>query len=166
MDDENRIVLSLKSYIAPYQVAILPLSMKLNDIAIDIDREFAERNCKDGRIIVWIDNSKVNIGRKYARCDQKGIPFAITIDPQTRVDNMVTLRERDSTLQIRIYIHDIYDLVNDLCLERKKWKSVINKYGEFKHNSISYRKVLSWLFSAPVIFVLCAIIIYFVSSTQ
>ena len=70
-------------------------------------------------------------------------------------------RERDSTLQIRIYIHDIYDLVNDLCLERKKWKSVINKYGQFKHDSISYRKVLSWLFSAPVIFVLCAIIILF-----
>lgn len=56
-----------------------------------------------------LDESGATIGKRYARTDEIGIPFAITIDYTTVEDRTVTLRERDSTRQIRVpvLIHDI-----------------------------------------------------------
>lgn len=48
-----------------------------------------------------VDESSVSIGKRYARNDELGTPFGITVDFQTLNDDTVTLRERDSTLQIR-----------------------------------------------------------------
>merc|ERR1719229_1160840 len=80
-------------------------------------------------IATWIDDSSTAIGRKYARCDQKGIPFAVTIDFQTQKDKTVTLRERDTTQpQIRVKINELYNLVSDLACGKKKWKNVLNQY--------------------------------------
>ena len=43
-----------------------------------------------------------SIGKRYARADEIGVPYAITIDPQTLVDNTVTVRDRDTWKQIRV----------------------------------------------------------------
>eukprot|EP00484_Ammonia_sp_Unknown_P021393 CAMPEP_0197044468 /NCGR_PEP_ID=MMETSP1384-20130603/20511_1 /TAXON_ID=29189 /ORGANISM="Ammonia sp." /LENGTH=855 /DNA_ID=CAMNT_0042475927 /DNA_START=102 /DNA_END=2669 /DNA_ORIENTATION=- len=164
IDDENRIVLSLKPRIAPYQVAILPISNQLNYIAESIeailsgqistfkippkpksDKDEEEKeekkekkddddmhyveNVRNEGIATWIDISSTAIGRKYARCDQKGIPFAVSVDFQTEKDETVTVRERDSTFpQIRVRISEIYNLIADLSSGRKKWQSVLNEY--------------------------------------
>eukprot|EP01084_Bolivina_argentea_P305421 527622_1 len=148
IDDENRLVLSLKPRIAPYQVAVLPLSNHLNDIAQDVeallsgqcvnkesddgeekDMHFVEDALGNDGIATWFDDSSTAIGRKYARCDLKGIPFAVSVDFQTQKDNTVTLRERDSTKpQIRVKMKELYQLVSDLSRGRKKWKNVLNQY--------------------------------------
>lgn len=49
-----------------------------------------------------VDDTGATIGRRYARTDEIGIPFAITIDSDTLKDSTVTLRERDSTAQVRV----------------------------------------------------------------
>jgi len=53
------------------------------------------------------DTTGVTIGKKYARTDEIGVPFAITVDRETLVDNAVTLREIESTKQIRIGLDDV-----------------------------------------------------------
>lgn len=52
-----------------------------------------------------MDDSGQTIGKKYARTDEIGIPFGITIDFQTTEDNSITLRERDTTRQVRIKVN-------------------------------------------------------------
>ena len=51
-----------------------------------------------------VDNASVSIGRKYARTDEVGIPFGVTIDFDTVKTSTVTLRERNSTRQVRIKV--------------------------------------------------------------
>jgi glycyl-tRNA synthetase len=51
-----------------------------------------------------IDDSSGSIGRRYSRADELGIPFGITIDFQSVKDGTVTLRERDSTEQVRMKV--------------------------------------------------------------
>ena len=55
-----------------------------------------------GNITSKVDDSGQSIGRRYARTDECGIPFAITIDFDTLADNTVTLRDLDSMKQIRL----------------------------------------------------------------
>ncbi|KAG1217963.1 hypothetical protein G6F68_021666 [Rhizopus microsporus] len=58
-------------------------------------------------------SSLASIGRRYARNDELGIPYAITIDFDTVEDNTVTLRERDSTKQIRDTFENIFKILKD-----------------------------------------------------
>lgn len=74
-----------------------------------------EKECKKNNISCYVDNSKVAIGKKYARCDELGIPFAITCDEKTLSDHCATIRDRDSTEQIRIPLEEITNKIKDLC---------------------------------------------------
>lgn len=65
-----------------------------------------------------------SIGRRYARADEIGIPFAITVDPQTLLDNSVTIRDRDSWKQVRVKIDDL-----KISLEKLFRGEVFNKIG-------------------------------------
>jgi glycyl-tRNA synthetase len=102
-DKENdRVVLSLKSYLAPVQVGILSLvkkdglKEKTDEIYQTIKRKYD----------VFLDHSGA-IGRRYRRLDEVGAPFAITIDHQTLEDQTVTVRARDSMEQNRIKISEL-----------------------------------------------------------
>ena len=53
---------------------------------------------------VHIDESSTTIGRRYARTDQIGIPFGVTVDFDTLKTNSVTLRERNSMRQVRVSV--------------------------------------------------------------
>jgi glycyl-tRNA synthetase len=77
------------------------------------------------------DASSTSIGRRYARNDELGTPFAITVDFQTIKDGTVTLRERDTTKQIREKLEVVVEIVNELCLERKSWDRVLAEYPVF-----------------------------------
>ena len=55
---------------------------------------------------VQVDHSQASIGKRYARTDEIGIPFAITVDDDTASDNQVTVRERDTAAQIRLPVAD------------------------------------------------------------
>ncbi len=106
-DKENdRVVLSLKPYLAPIHVGILSLvkkdglAEKTNEIYLKIKTRYD----------AFLDHSGA-IGRRYRRLDEVGAPFAITIDHQTLEDETVTIRMRDSMSQDRIKISEIESLL-------------------------------------------------------
>lgn len=61
-----------------------------------------------------VDDGNVSIGKRYARTDEIGIPFGITIDKDTLIQDSVTLREINSTRQIRVPIAEVFQLVEEL----------------------------------------------------
>ena len=68
-----------------------------------------------------VDDTGVTVGKRYARTDECGIPFAITVDFDTLKDDTVTLRDLDSMKQIRLPISDLTELVNDLITSYTQW---------------------------------------------
>lgn len=104
--DENRHVLSLPQTVVPYDIAVLQLSN--NDKILEKVDEITTRLRKYYR--VYTDSSGVAIGRRYARLDQIGVKYAITVDfgtvEQGELYNTVTIRERDSTDQTRHTLPD------------------------------------------------------------
>jgi glycyl-tRNA synthetase len=99
---ERRVVLRLHPKIAPYQVAVLPLSKKetLTPLARELLRSLQRRFVCD------YDETQA-IGRRYRRQDEIGTPFCVTVDFESLEDRAVTVRERDSTAQVRIPIADV-----------------------------------------------------------
>jgi glycyl-tRNA synthetase len=68
-------------------------------------------------IIAELDTSGT-IGRRYARSDEIGTPFAVTIDHQTLEDKTVTIRERDSQKQVRLPVVKIPNTINQLLMKK------------------------------------------------
>lgn len=76
-----------------------------------------------------VDETGASIGKRYARTDEIGVPFAITVDHTTLEDNTVTLRERDSMEQVRIPLPEVAEVVRCLCEQHISWKEdVMSKY--------------------------------------
>lgn len=102
----ERTVLKLAPFIAPIQVAIMPLTKK------DGLPEIAESILKDlKRHYSVTQDDSGSIGKRYRRQDEVGTPFCITIDYDTKADNTVTIRERDSMEQKRIPISEIKSVI-------------------------------------------------------
>jgi glycyl-tRNA synthetase len=103
---ETRTVLRLPAFLAPVQVAVLPLSKKLSEsarrLAGDLRRRFP----------VFYDESG-NIGRRYRRQDEAGTPFCVTWDFDSESDAAVTVRERDSMTQERIGVDALRGWLTD-----------------------------------------------------
>jgi len=102
--DGARTILQLPADLAPIGVCVFPLVNKkeLSELALKIQNDLRERN-----IITEYDISGT-IGRRYARSDEIGVPFAITIDHQTLDDNTLTIRKRDDQKQVRVALSDLY----------------------------------------------------------
>ena len=105
-DGTTREVLSLKPFLAPYKIAILPLikkihSNKAQEIYTYLSKYFMVNYDETG-----------NIGKRYRRNDVIGTPFCITIDDETINDDTVTLRDRDTMEQITIKLDEVVDYVN------------------------------------------------------
>lgn len=90
---------------------------------------FLETLLKRSHITAKVDKSSLKIGKRYARADEIGIPFGLTIDETTMQDGTVTFRERDSTHQVRIPVEEIPALVNKLVDEVTTWDAVVAQYG-------------------------------------
>jgi glycyl-tRNA synthetase len=102
-DKKNeRIVLSLKPYLAPIHVGVLSL-VKKDGLKEKTDEIFNEIKTKYD---AFLDHSGA-IGRRYRRLDEVGAPLAITVDHQTLEDNTVTVRDRDSMDQERIKLTEL-----------------------------------------------------------
>ncbi len=112
-EDSGYNVLRLKYHIAPFKAAVFPLMAKddLDSIALQIFE-----NMKKKGISCYYDDSG-SIGKRYARADEIGVPFCITVDYQTLRDNTVTLRDRDSTEQERIHIDDLINRIRGMIEE-------------------------------------------------
>ena len=102
VNDEPRTVLRLHPRLAPFQIAVLPLSKKetLMPLAKQIHSMLGARYMCD------FDEPQA-IGRRYRRQDEIGTPFCVTVDFDSLEDNSVTIRERDSTAQNRVKIDSL-----------------------------------------------------------
>ena len=99
-EDDTRIVLHLHPTLAPYKVAVLPLSKKLSEKAEEVYISLSKRFMCD------YDESG-SIGQRYRREDEIGTPYCVTIDFDTLEDDTVTIRDRDTMEQVRVKIDEL-----------------------------------------------------------
>lgn len=109
-EGKEGLYLSLNPKIAPYDCAVLPLvnKDKMPDIA-----EGVEKMLKSAWLDVFYDSSG-SIGRRYARADEIGIPFCITIDGDSFKNGTVTIRDRDTGKQVRAEMVALKDTIRKL----------------------------------------------------
>jgi glycyl-tRNA synthetase len=107
-DGERRTYLELDPEVAPTFVGVFPLLDELEGEA----RDLADRLRRRGLEATYDDSG--SIGRRYRRQDEVGTPFCVTLDGQTAEDDTVTLRERDSTDQVRLPLEDLPSVLGDL----------------------------------------------------
>ncbi len=106
MDEDVRIVLHLPPLVAPIQLAVLPLSKKLN--------ENAEKLYKDMNKYFRCEYDVTgSIGKRYRRQDEIGTPLCLTFDFESAADNAVTIRDRDTMQQERVSIDNLRSYVED-----------------------------------------------------
>ena len=104
--NDTRVVMHFHPTIAPFKVAVLPLSKKLSDKAMEIYNDLS----KD--FVVDYDDAG-SIGKRYRREDEIGTPFCVTVDFETvgddekPADNAVTVRDRDTMEQVRVPISEL-----------------------------------------------------------
>ena len=108
-EGEKYNLLKLSESVAPADLIVLPLFEK--DGMGDTARRLNSRLNSMKGVTSLIDSSK-SIGRRYARADEIGIPWAVTIDHTTLEDETVTVRRRDDQKQIRTEIKELLSLVN------------------------------------------------------
>ena len=107
-DKENeRVVLSIKPYLAPVHVGVLSL-VKKDGLAEKTDEVYSKIKTKFDS---FLDHSGA-IGRRYRRLDEIGAPFAITVEHQTKEDDTVTIRSRDSMNQDRVKITELEGILS------------------------------------------------------
>jgi glycyl-tRNA synthetase len=78
-----------------------------------------------------VDDSSSSIGKRYSRNDELGTPFGITIDFQSVKDNTFTLRDRDSTKQVRASEDEILKAVKSIVDGEETWEDVAKRLPEF-----------------------------------
>ncbi|EOS60962.1 glycine-tRNA ligase [Firmicutes bacterium M10-2] len=101
-EKDTRLVLKLHPCLAPYKAAILPLSKKLSDEAMEIFHKVAKE------FSTTFDEAQ-SIGKRYRRQDSIGTPYCVTVDFETEKDGCVTVRDRDTMEQERVAIDDLCD---------------------------------------------------------
>ena len=118
--DEDRNILRLPADIAPVGVNVFPLVNK-NDLVTK--SEHIRDDLRAEGIIAELDTSGT-IGRRYARSDEIGTPFAVTVDHQTLEDETVTVRERDSQKQVRLTVTKIPKIITGLLNKKIKFSEL------------------------------------------
>ena len=108
-NEKMRVVLKLNPRLAPYKAAILPLLKK--DGHPEKAREIAKEFRKHGINVSYDDTQ--SIGKRYAKHDEIGTPYCLTVDNQTLTDDTVTIRDRDTTEQERIKLSDALKIIQD-----------------------------------------------------
>lgn len=92
---------------------------KVDEIAADL---------MDSDLSTRVDKSSASLGRRYARADEIGVPFAVTVDFQTLADDTVTLRERDSCMQIRLPKTEVTPCIFAIMHGKFTWEQMKKKY--------------------------------------
>jgi glycyl-tRNA synthetase len=118
--EKNNIVLRLPAKLAPIKAAIFPIVKEEKMIELskriydDLKKEFNVNYDESG-----------SVGRRYARNDEIGTPFCITVDEDSLKGKDVTIRDRDTTKQIRIKVSELKDLLRKLISEEIKFEELL-----------------------------------------
>uniref|UniRef100_A0A3Q3DSX1 Glycine--tRNA ligase n=1 Tax=Hippocampus comes TaxID=109280 RepID=A0A3Q3DSX1_HIPCM len=136
--DEQRTFFSFPATVAPYKCSILPLSQ--NQEFVPFVKELAEAMTRNG-VSHKVDDSAGSIGRRYARTDEVGVAFGITVDFDTvnKTPHTATLRDRDSMRQIRAEVSELPVIIRDLANGSLTWAEVESKYPAFEGQETSKR---------------------------
>lgn len=118
--EDDRNILHLPADIAPVGVNVFPL---VNKDDLVLASEHIKNDLRNEGIIAELDTSGT-IGRRYARSDEIGTPFAITVDHQTLEDRTVTIRERDSQEQVRLFVPELPEKINGLLNKKIKFSEL------------------------------------------
>lgn len=102
-EDGERVILKLNPNLAPYQVAVFPLLANKPEL-LKLARSIYDDLKKDFSV-AWDDRG--NIGKRYYSQDEIGTPWCVTVDFQSLEDQIVTIRDRDTTKQKRVKIKDL-----------------------------------------------------------
>ncbi len=118
--DKLRTVLKLHPKLAPLKVGIFPLVNRdgMPEIARNIEMELRRH------FMVFYDDGG-SIGRRYRRQDEAGTPFCVTVDGQTIEDGTVTIRERDTMVQVRVSIDRIQEMVEKYTRDWQRDKGLL-----------------------------------------
>jgi len=111
---EMRTVLKMHPKLSPIKAGVFPLVKKdgMPEVAMEICTELRKS------FMVFYDE-KDSIGRRYRRMDEAGTPFCVTVDGQTLQDKTVTIRERDTMVQVRVKIDEIAKMIEEYT---ENWK--------------------------------------------
>ena len=127
--DEQRCVMRFKPQVAPEKCAVFPISSnKECNLVVDM----IAADLLDNDLATRVDKSTASLGRRYARSDELGVPFAVTVDFQSVQDNTVTLRERDSTKQVRLHKDEITNVISKIVRGKMTWTDLTKKYPMVK----------------------------------
>lgn len=126
----TRGVLAIPPALAPYKVIILPVDQRISRDARFHDAYRVLRTGLTRRRVAYTldDAASATIGKRYARNDELGIPYAVTMDQTTFEDGTATLRERDSMKQVRVNLQDLPELVSQLCLGLTDWDECSKRF--------------------------------------
>ncbi|MBI4147144.1 glycine--tRNA ligase, partial [Candidatus Woesearchaeota archaeon] len=111
-DDKERgnIVLHLPPKLAPFFCAVFPLVKNKPEVVAKAEEVFAKMKAN---FSCFYDEA-ASVGRRYARADETGVRYCITVDFETLDDNAVTVRDRDTTQQGRVKISQLLDRLSQL----------------------------------------------------
>lgn len=122
-------VLSFPPIVAPTKVLIVPLSNHP-----DFKPFLTRLTSKLRRLGISnkIDDSSASIGKRYSRNDELGTPLGITVDFQTVKDGTVTLRDRDSTKQVRATDDKVCAAIKSLVDGIETWDDITKRLPVFE----------------------------------
>ena len=107
---ETRVVMRFHPRLAPIKAGVFPLVKKggLAEIAQDLERKLRKK-------LATFYDQRGAIGRRYRRMDEAGTPFCICVDFQTKEDETVTIRDRDSMEQVRVKMEEVAPYIEQRC---------------------------------------------------
>ncbi|XP_034698354.1 glycine--tRNA ligase, mitochondrial 1-like [Vitis riparia] len=126
--DEQLNVFAFPPLVAPIKCSVFPL---IQDKKYDAVAKLISKSLTVAGISHKIDISGATIGKRYARTDELGIPFAITVDSTSSV----TIRERDSKDQIRVNVKEVVSVVKDVTDGQSSWADAKGRFPA--HSSVS-----------------------------
>ncbi|KAI6196459.1 Diadenosine tetraphosphate synthetase [Aphelenchoides besseyi] len=127
--DEQRNYLELPPLIAPVKCSVLPISAakNLEPLVQSVREQLTEYG-----LSFKVDDSVSSIGRRYARTDEIGIPFGVTVDFESeQKPHTVTLRHAPSMEQVRMKIEEVGPVVAKLVSGKSNWTDVTNQFPRF-----------------------------------
>ncbi|XP_061876680.1 glycine--tRNA ligase-like [Entelurus aequoreus] len=129
--DEQRTYFSFPATVSPYKCCILPLSQ--NQDFSPFVKQLSQALTRSG-VSHKVDDSSGSIGRRYARSDEIGVAFGITIDFDTvkKTPHTATLRERDSMRQIRVQVEALPEMILALANGTSTWSQLEANFPIFE----------------------------------
>jgi glycyl-tRNA synthetase len=127
-NDEQRNYLALPPLVAPIKCSILPINANKLESYVKTVRD--QLSLHD--LSYKVDDSSGSIGKRYARTDEIGIPFGVTIDFDTEKDDTVTLRYSPTMQQVRLKIEELGPTVSSMVSKNVKWEEIMDKFPIFQ----------------------------------